>query len=305
VRAFVSGVELVLPTGDVVRAGGAARKNVETLDLVGLACGSEGTLGVITAVWLKLLPRPELILPVVGLYPDRAAGLAALEAVMACGCVPLSLEFLDARTVATAAATYPRPLPAEGAFAVTVEAAGPALVARAERELLVEALAPGAESIDAPDSAAEAQALGAWREGVSLAVTAVRGGKVSEDFAVPFDRLGAALEMVDAIGVEHDADVIAYGHAGDGNMHATVMVDRSDPAALARAERAAAAFLTIPGRLDGALTGEHGIGRVKLEAAARLAPELLRAQAAVAGALDPAGIANPGRKLPPPPDRAG
>jgi FAD/FMN-containing dehydrogenase len=107
--------------------------------------------------------------------------------------------------------------------------------------------------------------------------------------------------MVDAIGVEHGAEVIAYGHAGDGNMHATVMVDRSDPAALARAERAAAAFLAIPGALGGALTGEHGIGRVKLEAAARLAPELLRAQAAVAGALDPAGIANPGRKLPPPP----
>jgi len=301
VRAFVSGVELVLPGGDVVRAGGPARKNVETLDLVGLACGSEGTLGVITAAWLKLLPRPERILPVVGLYSDRDAGLAALESVMACGCVPLSLEFLDARTVAAAAATYPRRLPSAGAFAVTVEAAGPAAVATAERELLIEALRPGAESVDAPDTVREAEALGAWREGVSLAVTAVRGGKVSEDFAVPFDRLGEALEMVDAIGAEHGVDVVSYGHAGDGNMHATVMVDRSDPGALAQAERAAAAFFTIPRRLGGTLTGEHGIGQVKLAAAAGLDPELLRAQRAVAAALDPAGIANPGRKLPPTP----
>jgi FAD/FMN-containing dehydrogenase len=220
---------------------------------------------------------------------------------MACGCVPLSLEFLDARTVAAAAATYPRRLPAAGAFAVTTEAAGPAAVATAERELLIEALRPGAESVDAPDTVREAEALGAWREGVSLAVTAVRGGKVSEDFAVPFDRLGEALEMVDAIGAEHGVDVVSYGHAGDGNMHATVMVDRSDPSALAQAERAAAAFFTIPRRLGGTLTGEHGIGQVKLAAAAGLDPELLRAQRAVAAALDPAGIANPGRKLPPAP----
>jgi FAD/FMN-containing dehydrogenase len=299
VRSFVSGVELVLATGEVLRAGGAARKNVESLDLVSLACGSEGTLGVITAAWLKLLPRPELILPVVGLYPDRAAGLAALEAAMACGCVPTSLEFIDARAFAAAAATYPRPLPIAGAFAVLAEAAGPAAAARVERALLVEALEPGAAALETPETEAEARALESWRDGVSLGVVAVRGGKVSEDFAVPFDRLGDALELVERVGAEHGVEAACWGHAGDGNVHASVMVDRSDPVALARAEAAAAAFFAIPVALSGSLSGEHGIGRVKLAAAAGLPLELLRAQRAIKRALDPAGIANPGRKLPP------
>ena len=298
VRAFVSGIELVLATGEVLRAGGAARKNVETLDLVGLACGSEGTLGVITVAWLRLLPRPELILPVVGLYPDRSAGLAALEAAMTCGCVPTSLEFVDARAFSAAAATYPRPLAVAGAFAVLAEAGGPAAAALVERGMLVEALTPGALAVDAPDFEAEARALESWRDGVSLGVLAVRGGKVSEDFAVPFDRLGDALELVDRIASDHGVEVACWGHAGDGNVHASVMVDRSDPVALAGAEAAAAAFFAIPAALSGALSGEHGIGLVKLAAAARLPPELLRAQRAVKHALDPAGIANPGRKLP-------
>jgi glycolate oxidase len=126
----------------------------------------------------------------------------------------------------------------------------------------------------------------------------VRGGKVSEDFAVPFDRLGDALELVDRIASDHGVEVACWGHAGDGNVHASVMVDRSDPVALAGAEAAAAAFFAIPVALSGALSGEHGIGLVKLPAAAGLPPELLRAQRAVKHALDPAGIANPGRKLP-------
>jgi FAD/FMN-containing dehydrogenase len=299
VRSFVTGVELVLSSGEVLVAGGAARKNVEALDLTGLACGSEGTLGVITAAWLRLLPRPEVILPAIAVYPDRRAGVAALEAVMACGCLPTALEFVDDRAFAAAAATYPRHA-APGSFAVIAESAGPAAIARAERGILVEALRPGATAVDAPDSPGEQRALESWRDGVSPAVVAVRGGKVSEDFAVPFDRLGEALDMIERIGREHGAEVACWGHAGDGNVHASVLADRADRVALRRAEAVADAFHAVPRALGGSLTAEHGVGAVKLEAAAGLPPALLRAQRAVAGALDPAGLANPGRKIPRP-----
>ncbi len=298
VRSFVTGVELVLSSGEVLVAGGAARKNVETLDLTGLACGAEGTLGVITAAWLRLLPRPEVILPLVALYPDRRAGVAALEAAMACGCVPTALEFVDERAFAAAAATYPRDA-ARGSFAVITESAGPAAIARAERDILVEALTPGATVVDAPDSPGEQRALESWRDGVSPAVVAVRGGKVSEDFAVPFDRLGEALDMIERIGRENGAEVACWGHAGDGNVHASVLVDRGDAAALRWAETVADAFHAVPRALGGSLSAEHGIGLVKLEAAAALPPALLRAQRAVVDALDPAHLANPGRKIPP------
>jgi FAD/FMN-containing dehydrogenase len=129
-------------------------------------------------------------------------------------------------------------------------------------------------------------------------VVAMRGGKLSEDFVVPFERLGDALATIDEIGAAHGVEVTSWGHAGDGNVHATVLVDRSDPEQLARAEAAAHAFFNIPTRLQGALSGEHGIGLVKLQAAARLPEPLLRAQADVARALDPHNLANPGRKIP-------
>jgi FAD/FMN-containing dehydrogenase len=298
VRSFVTGIELVLSSGELLVAGGAARKNVETLDLTGLAVGSEGTLGVITAAWLRLLPRPEVILPAIALYPDRRAGVAGLESVMACGCVPTALEFVDERAFAAAAATYPRHA-APGSFAVIAESAGPATIARAERDILVKALAAGATAVDAPDSPGEQRALESWRDGVSPAVVAVRGGKVSEDFAVPFDRLGDALDMLERIGREHGAEVACWGHAGDGNVHASVLVDRADRVALREAETVADAFHEVPRALGGSLTAEHGIGVVKLATAAGLAPELLDAQRAVADALDPARLANPGRKIPP------
>src|SRR5690349_4812637 len=219
VRSFVTGIELVLSSGELLVAGGAARKNVETLDLTGLAVGSEGTLGVITAAWLRLLPRPEVILPAIAVYPDRRAGVAALEAVMACGCLPTALEFVDDRAFAAAAATYPRHA-APGSFAVITESAGPAAIARAERDIIVEALAPRATAVDAPDSPGEQRALESWRDGVSPAIVAVRGGKVSEDFAVPFDRLGEALDMIERIARDAGAEVACWGHAGDGNGHA-------------------------------------------------------------------------------------
>ena len=127
----------------------------------------------------------------------------------------------------------------------------------------------------------------------------MRGGKVSEDFAVPFDRLGDALDMLERIGREHGAEVACWGHAGDGNVHASVLVDRADRAALRAAETVADAFHEVPRALGGSLTAEHGIGFVKLATAASLAPELLHAQRAVVDALDPLRLANPRRKIPP------
>ena len=105
--------------------------------------------------------------------------------------------------------------------------------------------------------------------------------------------------MIERIGRETGAEVACWGHAGDGNVHASVLVDRADRAALLRAEAVADAFHAVPRTLGGSLSAEHGIGLVKLEAAAGLAPALLAAERAVADALDPAGLANPGRKIPP------
>jgi len=299
VRAWLSGIEAVLGDGERVRLGGAVRKNVETLDLLGLLCGSEGTLGVVTEVTLKLQPAPEVALPTVAVYADREAGLEAIAAVLACGVVPTALEYLDGPALTSSTAGFPGGLPDGATFAVLVEALGPEAVAPIEARELAGALTGDALAVRAPTDRAEVDALWRWRDGVSLAVTAARGGKLSEDLVVPADRLGEALAAIDAIGERLGVPVTSWGHAGDGNLHATVLVDRDDAAELRRAEEAAHAMLEVPHRLGGALTGEHGIGLVKRDAAAALDPALLRAQRAVKDALDPAGIMNPARKLPP------
>ncbi|MGE4428641.1 MAG: FAD-binding oxidoreductase [Solirubrobacteraceae bacterium] len=298
VRAWLTGVEAVLGDGERIRAGGTVRKNVETLDLLGLLCGSEGTLGVITSVSLKLQPAPELALPLLACYPDRDAGLAALASAMACGVVPAALEFLDGATLRAAAAGFPGGLPDGADFAVLAEALGPEAVAHAEGRVIVDALTPDALAVHAPTDRRDVDALWRWRDGVSIAVTAAHGGKLSEDLAVPARRLGDVLAAVDGIAEELGVPVCSWGHAGDGNLHATVMVDRTDPVALRRAEAAAHRMLDLPGPLGGVLTAEHGIGTVKRDAAARLDPTVIATQNAIKDVLDPAGIMNPGKKLP-------
>jgi FAD/FMN-containing dehydrogenase len=298
-RSWVTGLEVVLGDGRVVNVGGSARKNVETLDLVGLLCGSEGTLGVITEVTLRLQPAPEAELPVLAVYADREAGLEALASAMASGAVPAALEFLDAGALQAARATLPGGLSQGARFAVLAEALGTEDVARSEAAALREALEPAALTVLAPHTRRDVQELWRWRSGVSLAVTAAQGCKLSEDITVPTERLGDALAAIDQIQVDAGVEVTSWGHAGDGNIHATVMADHTDPEVLAIAEAIAHRLLAVPHALGGALSGEHGIGRLKLAAAAtQLDPGVLTLQRAIRAAFDPFEIMNPGVKIP-------
>ena len=300
VRAFVSGIELVLATGEVLRAGGAARKNVESLDLVGLACGSEGTLGVITAAWLRLLPRPEVILPVVALYPDRAAGLAALEAAMACGCVPTSLEFVDARAFSAAAATYPRPLAITGAFAVLAEAGGPAAVARVERDMLVEALTPGAAAVDAPDSAGRgACARVVARRGVAggrgrARWEGVRGLRGAVRPARRGARDGRADRAPSTVST-WPAGATPATATCTRRSWSTAPIRSPWPGPRPRRPRSSPSPSRSPAR-SRASTASAGSSSRRRPASRR---SCCGPSARSRHALDPAGIANPGRKLPP------
>jgi FAD/FMN-containing dehydrogenase len=162
---------------------------------------------------------------------------------------------------------------------------------------LGEALAEGAEGVYAPDSPGEVAALWRWRDGVSIAVTAQRGGKVSEDIVVPLDRLAEAVERTLLIGARHDLPTCSWGHAGDGNLHATFMVDVQDNGERARAQAAAQELFGLAAELGGSISGEHGTGWVKRGQLARqLSPRLLELHAAIKDAFDPKGLMNPGKK---------
>jgi glycolate oxidase subunit GlcD len=291
---WVMGLEAIVAPGEVVRVGGALRKDVAGYDLRGLLIGSEGTLGIVTAAWLRLIPAPEAALPVVGLYPDAETGAAAVQNALASGAIPAALEFLDAGALA-AAAGLPVDAGTGGAgFAVLAEADGPLAGAQADRDTLAEALEDGALAVHAP----EPEALWRWRSGVSHAVVAQRGGKLSEDVAVPVERLAEAVRGTVAIGARHGLAACSWGHAGDGNVHATFLLDPCDEGERERAAAAAEELFDLALELGGTLSGEHGLGRLKAHRLAdQLDPATLALQRAVKAALDPKGLLNPGAKL--------
>jgi glycolate oxidase subunit GlcD len=294
---WVTGLEVVLAPGELVRVGGPVRKDVAGYDLRGLLVGSEGTLGIVTAAWLRLVPAPAAQLPVVAAYPTAAAGCAAVLRVLAAGILPSALEFVDGPAMAAAGAAFPGgPL---AGFVVLAEADGSAAEAARVRDELREALEDGAERLHAPGQLGAIRDLWRWREGVSHAVTAALGAKLSEDIAVPVDRLQEAIEETVAIGARHELAACSWGHAGDGNVHATFVLPAGDAEARARADAAAIELFDLAARLGGTVSGEHGIGVLKAgRLAHQWAPGAVEAQRAIKAALDPKGLLNPGKKEP-------
>jgi FAD/FMN-containing dehydrogenase len=294
---WVTGLEAVLAPGELVRVGGPVRKDVAGYDLRALLTGSEGTLGIVTAAWLRLVPAPAAQLPVVAAYRDADAGCAALLGVLASGVLPAALEYVDVRAMEAAGGAFPGG-PLRG-FVVLAEADGSPAEAARVRDELVEALSDGADHVAAPTGRAAGRALWRWRDGVSLAVSAVRGAKLSEDIAVPVDRLAEAIGETVAIGARHGLDACSWGHAGDGNVHASFLLEPGDAAQRDRAETAATELFDLALRLGGTVSGEHGLGVLKAGQLARQwTPGAVAAQRAIKAALDPKGLLNPGKKEP-------
>ena len=302
---WVSGLEVVLPPGELVQVGGRARKDVAGYDLRSLLIGSEGTLGIVTGAWLKLLPAPEAAFPIVALYRDADAGCDALQEVLGSGVVPAALEFLDEGALGASLGALQAVAPAlpagatSGArFMLIAEADGRAEAAAVDARELADVLGDGALARYAPTGRSEIDALWRWRDGVSLAVTAQRGGKVSEDIVVPVESLRDAIAATVEIGGRHGLPACSWGHAGDGNVHATFMVDRDDEDELGRAAAAAEELFGVAVAAGGSVSGEHGLGLVKsgmleLQWPARA----LELHEQIKHLFDPKGLLNPGKKL--------
>lgn len=284
---WVTGVEAVIAPGELVRFGGPLRKDAAGYDLRGLLIGSEGTLGIVTAAWLRFVPAPELAIPIVAGYGTIAAGVAAIETVLACGVVPATLEYLEGRCIEAAPPPFlDGPLPE---FMVICEAES-----EPEREALLEALGPGAAACDPRD-------VWRWRGGVSIGVRALRGQKLSEDIAVPLEHLREAIERTLEIGARHNVAATSWGHAGDGNLHSTYLYDPQDEDETRSADAAAMELFELARELGGSVSGEHGLGLLKRgQLLGQWSDAAVGAHEAIKRALDPKGLFNPGKKQPRP-----
>jgi glycolate oxidase subunit GlcD len=295
--AWVTGLEAVVSPGEIVTVGGPIRKDVAGYDLKSLLIGSEGTLGVITAAWLRLVPAPEAAFPVAAFYPGTGDGCAAIGRVLGSGLLVAALEYLDGATLDAAGRSFHLERPEGADFLVLVDADGSAAEAGRLRLELLDVLAEGSVAVHAPTEPATIAELWRWREGVSIAVTAQLGGKVSEDIVVPIDRLREAIEGTLEIGGRYGLPTCSWGHAGDGNLHSTFLVAPNDSDGLARAADAAGEVFELAIRLGGSISGEHGVGWMKRGRLARQwSPRAVALHGEVKRVFDPKGLLNPGKK---------
>jgi len=185
---WVTGLEAVVAPGELITVGGPIRKDVAGYDVKSLLIGSEGTLGIVTAAWLRLIPAPEVVLPVAAFHRDASSGCEAILRVVGSGIRATAIEFLDGETLACVSGSFDGGIPAEAGFMVIAEADGSAAEARRMQAELIEALGEAAVSVHAPADRSGIEALWRWRAGLAFAVLAKRGLALSEDIVVAGDR---------------------------------------------------------------------------------------------------------------------
>jgi glycolate oxidase len=303
---YVLGLEVVLASGEILRTGRRTAKGVAGYDLTRLFVGSEGTLGVITEITLGLRPAAEESLTLVALFPSTAAAGAAVGAISANGLSPSLLELLDQTHLVAIEAYRPMGLRTDAkALLLAASDTGNRAAADLDRiaALCEEA---GADEVYAATDAIEAAALlqarrlahPALEKYAADAFPTGNGGLIIDDVAVPRSVLAALLDGVEKIAAEHGVTVAMVGHAGDGNMHPNIVVDRSDPASVAQGRRAFDDIMSLGLSLGGTCTGEHGVGLLKREwLAQEIGPVGVRIHQAIKAALDPTGLLNPGKIL--------
>jgi glycolate oxidase len=301
-KRYVLALEAVLPSGAVVRVGSKAVKNVVGYDLTQLLVGSEGTLAVVTEATLRLMPRPPARAAVSAYFRDVRCAVDAVTAVVADGVVPAALELVDERSLRAVEAFFGRDVAPPGAAAlVIVECDGmPAGVDEELARVLSAVEAAGAMAAVLARSEAERDAVWHVRRQLSHALRALGKHKINHDVVVPRGRVPRLFDEVARLRTELRLDIACFGHAGDGNIHVNILVDRADADEMQRAGVAERAIFERVVALEGSISGEHGIGFTKaVHLGLELSPEVVALMRRVKAAFDPAGLLNPGKIFPP------
>ena len=298
-RDNVLGLVAVTGTGETIRCGGPWTKDATGYDLTHLVVGSEGTLALVVEATLRLAPRPAAQAGLRAFYRDAASAAAAVSRLMRQPQVPAMLEFMDRAAIAL--------LRHQG---TEVPEAGAMLLVEADGDhdtlpYALQALAEAAEGdglleLDVAADGAARDRLWAARKALSPALRTIAPGKINEDVVVPVSRTPDLVAGVEALAAEAALPIVVFGHAGNGNLHVNIMYHPDDPAEAARAQAALPRLFALVIALGGTLSGEHGIGVAKRDYMAQaFDPATLAAMRAVKAALDPDGILNPGKVLPP------
>lgn len=296
-RDAVLGLEVVLADGRITRLGRRTIKGVAGYDLAGMIVGSEGTLGIVTMARLRLRPLPPPAITSVAVFDDIGAAGRATAAIMA-ELTPSMLEVMDQQTIRVVENWRPMGLDVSaGALLVAQTDSGLGAAADADR-LIAICLEQGAAEAYRAETEEESEMLLGARRMAIIAMEAT-GDWLLDDVAVPRSRLSEAMLRIQDVAARHDVTICTFGHAGDGNLHPTIVTERGDQAAAARALLAFDDILEVALACGGTITGEHGVGSLKQHALAQELDEVAASlHPRIKQAWDPENILNPGKSLP-------
>jgi glycolate oxidase len=299
-KHYVLALEAVLPNGDVIHTGSKAVKNVVGYDLTHLLVGSEGTLAIITRITVRLIPKPPAHATLAASFADVRAASNAVSELIRRRVVPAAIELVDADSL-EAIASHVGPITAPGAHALLiVECDGTPAAVQEEAARAQEACAAaGALGVRRASMDAERESLWAARRELSLALRATGLLKINHDVVVPRGRIPELFDVIARLKAEYRLRIASFGHAGDGNIHVNLMIERGNQEERTRAKRAERVLFEQVVALGGSITGEHGVGfakRAYLDI--ELSPETIAIMRRVKAAFDPAGILNPGKIFP-------
>jgi glycolate oxidase len=300
-RRYVLALEAVLPTGEVVRTGSKAVKNVVGYDLTQLLVGSEGTLGIVTEATLRLVPLPPTRAALSAFFADVRAAVAAVTAVIQAGVVPAALELVDEESLrAVEAYVGERVAPAGAGALVVVECDGmPAGVEEEIRRVQQAVGAAGALGIVRAADEAERERVWHVRRQLSYALRDTGAYKINHDVVVPRGRVPQLFDEVARVRAAHGLRLACFGHAGDGNIHVNILIDGGNADERRRAALAEREIFARVVALEGSISGEHGIGFTKKpHIDLELSGDVIELMKRVKAAFDPHGILNPGKIFP-------
>lgn len=293
---YVLSLEVVLPTGDVVTTGASTVKSVSGYNLNSLFIGSEGTLGIITKIKLRLIPLPESFYTLLAVFKDLNSSAAAVSEVISSGIIPAALEFMDQITINAVEDYIAAGLPREAEAVLLIETDGNPKAAKEEAEKILEICKKTGAEVKFADDEEERMRLWKARRAALPALSRIKPTTLLEDATVPRSKVSEMVAEIKRISNKHNVEIGIFGHAGDGNLHPTLLLDLRRPGEKERMEKAIEEIFMAALNLGGTLSGEHGIGIAKAKFLEKeVGKSGLEVMRAIKRALDPNNILNPGK----------
>ncbi|HXZ97169.1 MAG TPA: FAD-linked oxidase C-terminal domain-containing protein [Burkholderiales bacterium] len=296
-RDHVLGLRAVIGTGEMIKTGCYTTKGVVGYDLTRLIIGSEGTLAVITEATLKLSPLPALAEGITAYYRDAVNCAQAVIAIMSQPMVPSALEFLDDGSLGLIRAHHPHMVPDDAHAMLMIEVDGSQNEIAAAREAILPACSNSGLLI--AQEVSNAKALWAARKALAPLLRDIAPKKINEDIVVPVSKLPELLKELASLSEKYRVANVNFGHAGNGNIHVNLLVDPADADQMRRAETCLSEVFDLVLKLNGTLSGEHGVGSEKRAFVAReIDPPTLAVMKDIKRVFDPNNILNPGKLFP-------